>query len=222
MRFMPKATAPTTNTQNSAVSQPSTQAPSSTPVTTPPTPSPVAQAKVVYPIDQFVARATENLYGTYFPAGGTSNPDIKVCGSKSTYYVGYHTGTDLETFSNEADVAVPVVAVADGTVRQIGPVSGYGGLIVLDVVLGGNDYTAYYGHLNLSTSTLKSGNKVTAGEKLADLGPACSSPNGFVRKHLHFGLHQGTAIDVKGYVPTQSDLSAWTDAKALLAGLVNK
>jgi murein DD-endopeptidase MepM/ murein hydrolase activator NlpD len=125
----------------------------------------------------------------------------------------------LETFPNELNIAVPVRSIAEGMVREVSPVSGYGGLIVIEYSLGGNTYTAYFGHINLATATVKAGDHVTAGEHIVDLGPQCSSTNGNVRKHLHFGLHKGSSIDVRGYVPDQSILSNWVDPKTLLASL---
>lgn len=215
-RYTPKATAPSSNTQTVAETQATTPASNTSPAQSITTPTPAPS--VVFPIDQFTTRATDNLFGTYYPSGQSSNFDTKVC-KNATYYAGYHTATDLETFSSEANVAVPVFAVANGTVREVGPVSGYGGLIVIDVTLGGAGYTALYGHIDLATTTVKAGDTVTAGQHIANLGAACSSANGNVRKHLHFGLHKGSTVDVKGYVPNQNDLSAWANPQTVFADL---
>lgn len=174
--------------------------------------------KYVYPIDNFAARITKNDFGQYFPVGGTTNPDRAVCPS-ATYYSGYHTANDLEAFPSELNLAVPVKSIAAGTVRRVGPVSGYGGLIVIEYDIGGSIYTAYFGHVNLSTATVKTGDVVTPSEHIVDLAPQCSSTNGNVRKHLHFGLHEGSAIDVSGYVSGSGTLSNWVDPKALLSSL---
>lgn len=203
--------ASTSSTANSSQSN-QTPTPTSTPTTNQPAPT------LVYPISQFFDRITANDFGQYWPAGGTTNPDIKVC-PKATYYVGYHTANDLETFVNEQNTPVPVYAIAAGTVQEAGPVSGYGGLIVLKSTINGNVYTIYYGHIDLGTKTVSTGDSVSAGQKIAELGPACSSINGNVRKHLHFGMRKGNSADVKGYVPSQSDLSAWVDPKSLLLSL---
>lgn len=211
------------NTQNSAPTQttataPSDQSTTTSPVVTNTVPTQNPAPTLVYPLDNFAARITANDFGTYYPAGGTTNPDRAACPS-STYYVGYHTANDLEIFSNETSISVPIKSIADGTVREVKAVSGYGGLIVIEYSLGGNIYTAYFGHINLATATVKAGDHVTAGEHIVDLGPACSSINGDVRKHLHFGLHKGSSIDVRGYVPDQSTLSNWVDPKVLLSDL---
>lgn len=196
-----------TSTTGSTPSSSSDPAPSTTPAPT-----------LVYPISNFSTRATTNLFGTFYPAGGSSNPDRLVCPG-ATYYPGYHTAVDLETTSAEASQNIPVFAISAGTVREVSAVSGYGGLIVIQYNLGGADYSAYYGHINSSTAKVKAGQSVTVGEALADLGPACSSLNGDVRKHLHFGLHKGAAIDVRGYVLDKTALSSWADPVALLSSL---
>lgn len=194
--------------QSSSTTQPA--------MSTPPAETPAPT--LVYPLPNFASRITKNTFGQYFPAGGTTNPDREVC-PNATYYTGYHTADDLETFSNETGVAVPVKSIAVGTVKEVRAVSGYGGLIVIEYNLGGNIYTAYFGHINLEAATVKAGDHVAAGEHIVDLGPQCSSANGNVRKHLHFGLHKGSAIDVRGYVPSQSVLSSWADPKVLLTNL---
>jgi len=173
---------------------------------------------LVYPMTNFSSRTTTNLFGAYFAPGGATNPDMAVC-PNATYYTGYHTAVDLETAATEVNQNVPVFAIATGTVKQVSEVSGYGGLIVVGYNLGGADYTAYYGHLDLSTAKVKNGEAVTVGETLASLGAACSSSNGVVRKHLHFGLHNGAALVVSGYVASKSELSSWTDPVVLLSSL---
>ncbi len=207
---------PVSQTSNSSPAT-SAQTPS---VPATPTPTSVAQPTptLVFPISNFSSRATTDFFGTYYSAGGSSNPDRLVC-PNATYYAGYHTAIDLETTAAEANQNVPVFAIASGTVRQIGAVSGYGGLIVVQYTLASNDYTAYYGHIDLATVKVKTGEAVTVGETLASLGAACSTSNGDVRKHLHFGLHKGTSIVVSGYVSDQSTLSNWQDPLALLKSL---
>jgi len=137
----------------------------------------------------------------------------------ATYYPGYHTAVDLETTAAQANQSIPVFAIAAGTVGQVSAVSGYGGLIVVQYNLGGADYIAYYGHINLSTAKVKAGQSVTVGETLADLAPACSLANGNVRKHLHFGLYKGTGVDVRGYAPDKAALESWMNPVELLKSL---
>ena len=173
---------------------------------------------IIYPIDNYSARLSKNSFGSYYFSQNSQKFDSTVCPGASEY-TGYHTGDDLETIPAEQNIPIAVTSIATGTVRQVGRVSGYGGLAVIEYTLGDETYTAYFGHINLATTTLKVGSTVSIGEKIAELAPACSSANSNVRKHLHFSLHKGTGVDVEGYVNSKSALSAWIDPKALLSTL---
>lgn len=132
------------------------------------------------------------------------------------YYPGYHTAVDIEVSPEERNKPVPVFSIADGTVRQIGTVSGYGGLAVIEYNINGQYYTAYYGHIDLSKATVKTGSPVKKGQKIGELAPACSSANGNTRKHLHFGIHKGKSIVVLGYVNTKKELANWIDPREVI------
>jgi murein DD-endopeptidase MepM/ murein hydrolase activator NlpD len=177
----------------------------------------VANATITYPLNNFDNRISLNPFGNYLD-GKQSARNVRtdaICPTGKGY-VGYHTGTDLEITSDELNTTVPVQSITDGIVRQIGFVNGYGGLIVIEHKISGKTYTAYYGHIDLNSSTLKKGDPVKMGQKIVNLAPECSSGNGYTRKHLHFGLRPGTSIDVKGYVTNKSSLSNWVDPKELL------
>lgn len=182
------------------------------------TPSVTPAPQIVYPISRFTERLKKNFFGSFFSSGSPQTLDRQVCPG-ATIYTGYHTGDDLETFADEQNVLLPVVSIADGRVLEANRVSGYGGLIVISYQLAGKDYTAYFGHVDLSTAKVKVGDTVVPGEQLADLAPACSSANDNVRKHLHFALHRGTGVDVHGYVATSNALSSWVDPAAILLSL---
>jgi murein DD-endopeptidase MepM/ murein hydrolase activator NlpD len=155
-----------------------------------------------------------NFFGTYFSASTTPRnqyPD-SVC-ANNTLYTGYHTAVDLETTSAEKNSVVPVYAISDGTVRFAGSASGYGGLVIIGFTYQSQAYTAIYGHIDTRSLAVKVGDKVTQGQTLANLAPACSVYSGNNRKHLHFGLHIGTAIAESGYVTTKIALSSWIDPK---------
>lgn len=169
-----------------------------------------------YPISDFVGRIKIKSYGTLVKPGDEKK---EICGAA---FSGYHTGDDLETIAAEANKAVAIKSIAAGTVRESGSVSGYGGLVVIEHNLAGRVVTAYYGHLNLNSVKLKTGQKVTAGEVIGNLGQGCSAQTGFERKHLHFAIHQGSAIDVRGYVPTLNLLAAWADPLKEIKNLKGK
>ena len=127
-------------------------------------------------------------------------------------FTGYHTGTDYETFPEEADTDVTVRAVCPGTLSVKRHASGYGGVVVERCVIGGNDATVVYGHLVLSSVTAGVGATLAKGDAIGFLGKAGSSDTDGERKHLHLGIHKGPAIDILGYVQSKSQLSAWLDA----------
>jgi len=176
---------------------------------TPQTETPVV-ATLYYPMSGFDARISVREFGKLVKATDVVSP----CGAP---FSGYHDADDLEVTPAEVNVDVPVYAVADGVVKQVSAVSGYGGLLVLGVTLKDQSYTVYYGHINLGSATLVAGSSVKAGQKLASLGAQCSTQTSGERKHLHFAMHKGATVDVRGYVPTFGELAAWIDPKAYLA-----
>ncbi len=169
----------------------------------------VPAATLYYPMTNFVSRIMFRSFGQLVKPTDSVSP----CGAP---FSGYHDADDLEVTPVEVNEDVPVYAIADGTIREIGPVSGYGGLLVLGVTIKGQAYTVYYGHINLGSTTLVMGSSVKAGQRLASLGAQCSVQTDGERKHLHFAIHIGTGIDVRGYVPTLSELAAWVDPKTFL------
>jgi hypothetical protein len=46
---------------------------------------------------------------------------------------------------------------------------------------------------------------------LAVLGTGFSTETDGERKHLHLGIHKGTAINILGYVQNSSELNNWVD-----------
>jgi murein DD-endopeptidase MepM/ murein hydrolase activator NlpD len=193
----PQTTPPTVQVpENTAPSQP-----------TPTTPAP--QVSLFYPMSNYPGRITFRWYGKLV----TTTEQAEPCGAK---FSGYHTADDLETTSAEKNTNVPVFAISDGTIAQIGRVSGYGGLIVLRTTINNQNYTLYYGHIDLSSTNLSSGDTVKAGQKLSNLGAECSLQTDGERKHLHFAIHKGTGIDVRGYVQNLTELANWINPKNFL------
>lgn len=195
---------------NSEEAQPE---PTPEPTNPTPEPEPTPAPTVFYPIPGYAARITERAHGQYFEL---SDGDHLACGGQ---FSGYHAGDDLETTAAELEIEVPIYAIADGTVKSVGAVGGYGGLLVLDHVLNGEAVTAYYGHIDVSQTSVKVGDKVTAGQQITYLGDHCSSETSGQRKHIHFAIHKGATRDVRGYIQNQSELSGWHNPKELLASL---
>lgn len=171
----------------------------------------VAQPTVVVPIADFFSRVTKKPFGIYItPKTSPIQPEK---------FAGYHTGADAETTSAEKDIDVPIFSIAEGTVVFAGHVNGYGGVIMIRHTINGETVTALYGHLRITSLTKKKDDPVKIGQHLAVLGTGYSSETDGERKHLHFGIIKGTTINYKGYVQTQSELSAWDDPVVWLKNL---
>lgn len=156
--------------------------------------------EVVAPISDAKSRVTKKPFGIYItPATSPVQPEK---------FTGYHTGVDFEITSDEKTKNIDVFAICTGEILKAEKVSGYGGVIIQQCTVEGSPVTVLYGHVILPDIAI--GPK-TAGEKLTILAPANSEFSGGERKHLHLGIHKGTGIEYRGYVDSQSQLSAWTD-----------
>ncbi|MDO8507840.1 MAG: M23 family metallopeptidase [bacterium] len=156
------------------------------------------------PLTDAQSRITKKPFGIYItPQTSPVQPEK---------FAGYHTGTDFETTSVEAGIDVSVYAVCTGKIRVKEIVQGYGGVIVQDCTIKNQPVTVLYGHINIRQSQVSLGLEVKASDKVAILAPANSEYSSGERKHLHLGIHKGTAIDYRGYVQNQSELSGWLDA----------
>lgn len=123
-------------------------------------------------------------------------------------FTGYHTGTDFETTdADPADVAVR--AACTGEILYKGTVSGYGGVVVTSCMHQGQNVTALYGHLRLSSVSLGVGDELSAGTSFAVLGTGYSPETDGERRHLHFSLHRGSSTELRGYVQTEDALKDW-------------
>ncbi len=131
-------------------------------------------------------------------------------------FSGYHAGTDFETFANEQDRDIEVFAVCDGALALKKTATGYGGVVVQRCVLDDQPVTVVYGHLKLSSVTVKTGEALKRGDALGVLGKGYSTETDGERKHLHLGIHKGATITVLGYVQKSADLDQWLDARLLL------
>ncbi len=102
----------------------------------------------------------------------------------------FHTGTDFA-----APDGTPILAAADGVVTVAGPVGGYGNLIVIEHRIDGQIVATGYGHMWDNGIHVHVGDRVTAGQHIADVGSNGMSTG----PHLHFevrpGGTNGTAID---------------------------
>jgi murein DD-endopeptidase MepM/ murein hydrolase activator NlpD len=164
---------------------------------------------VVLPIDGYFERQQLIEFGTKVDAAfHQTHRDVFPNGPYPNQYTGYHAGVDVEYHAAEdLAKAVPVRSIADGTVVYKGPVSGYGGLIIVRHEKP-EAITSLYGHLRLADSPVQVGQAVTAGQTLAMLGDQFSADTSGARKHLHFGIHRGPSVDLNGYEQSLAALQA--------------
>ena len=156
------------------------------------------------PIDGAKDRVTKKPFGIYItPKTSPVQPER---------FMGYHTGTDFETFPDEANVDVQIRAVCSGNLLLKERASGYGGVAVQNCTLNGQPITVVYGHLRLSSISINTGQHLDQGQVIGVLGTGFSSETDGERKHLHLGFHKGAAVNIRGYVSSASGLSEWIDA----------
>lgn len=156
------------------------------------------------PIKNFYKNQTVNVYGTYVTSGR---------------FNGFHTGVDIEVDPADLNQDVPVYAFYDGVVELAEFASGYGGVVAIWHQIGPQKYLGVYGHLRLKGVKVRSGQKVYSGDLIGYLGTSLSSETDGERKHLHFDLHKGAVVDIRGYVNAQRELSAWANPDVLLKDL---
>lgn len=163
---------------------------------------------VVVPVENFFSRITKKPFDLYVtPKNSPVTPEK---------FTGYHTGVDAETTPDEQSIDVAVFAIADGEVVFAGHVNGYGGVLIIRSIVNNETVTVLYGHVRLSSVTLKKGNTVKVGARIAVLGNGFSSETDGERKHLHLGIIRGGVVNYRGYVSKQADLSGWLDPVAWL------
>ena len=175
-----------------------------TPVPTTPVPAPAPQTSGLYPpISNPASRATKIFFGTYVSPGHSPISPER--------FTGYHTGQDFETTPAEQNTDVAIYAACAGKLLVKEYASGYGGVAVQSCTLNGQAVTIIYGHLRLASVSPAVGDQLKPGQQIAVLGTGYSTETNGERKHLHFGIHKGTAVNILGYVQKQSDLSGWID-----------
>lgn len=130
-------------------------------------------------------------------------------------FAGYHAALDYETFAWEAESEVTVYAICSGEVLYNGFADGYGGLVTQRCALNGEQVTVLYGHLD-GDGLVERGSVLSAGDQLGKLAPAQSHWSDGNRKHLHLGIRRGEVSDVRGYVQTEGELSAFLDPREVL------
>ncbi len=162
----------------------------------------------IAPIDNPLVRITKKSFGIFVsPQNSPITPEK---------FTGYHTGVDFETFPEEQNIDVPIVAVCTGKILEKRQANGYGGMVVQSCFLENNPITIIYGHIKLSSIKILQGEILTSGNFLGVLGNGYSTETDGERKHLHLGIHKGKNIDVRGYVQIENDLNNWINISTYL------
>jgi murein DD-endopeptidase MepM/ murein hydrolase activator NlpD len=155
------------------------------------------------PLERAGERVTKKPFGIFItPQTSPVQPEK---------FSGFHTGTDFEIFPEELDIDIPVRSVCSGKLELKKYATGYGGVAVQSCALDNRPITVIYGHLKLASISAKVGDNLNVGDTIGILGKAYSSETSGERKHLHLGFYKEAAIDYRGYVQNQSELSNWID-----------
>lgn len=170
---------------------------------------PTQSLAVTVPVEEYLARQTLKGYGAVVDdAYHERHRDLFPNNGFQNQFTGIHAAVDVE-FTSPADLRrdVPVRAVAGGTVIHIGDVAGYGGLVVIRHAEP-ESVTSLYGHLRLRGLPVRVGQRVREGQRIGVLGSHFSAETSGARKHLHFGIHKGPALDIAGHEQTRERLLA--------------
>lgn len=137
-------------------------------------------------------------------------------------FTGYHVAEDSEVTILGDTYPVEVVAIADGEVRFVDWISGYGGVMTVwhqygcrieeDYREGCRYVTALYGHIDRDSARFRVGDRVHKGDVLAQLGDEGPKTDG-ERKHLHFALYSEDDVNLAGYVSRAEDVDDWINPR---------
>ncbi len=170
--------------------------------------APLPNTLISEPLGKAASRVTKKPFAIFVSPGESPITPER--------FSGYHTGADFEVSSSEERIDVPVFAICDGTLKLKKSAEGYGGVAVESCKIAGEDVTVVYGHIRLSSIAVAEGAAMTHGQKFAVLGTGYGAETDGERKHLHLGIHKGTAVDIAGYVPDKADLSGWIDPLSII------
>jgi murein DD-endopeptidase MepM/ murein hydrolase activator NlpD len=158
------------------------------------------------PLDNPDKRITKKKFGTYVsPQNSPVQPER---------FTGFHTAVDFEVFPDEINKDMKVKAACSGEMELSEYAQGYGGVVVESCTINNAPVTVVYGHLKLSSVRFPVGHGINIGEVIGVLGADRSTETDGERKHLHFGIHKGSEVNIRGYVNLKDQLSGWIDPLA--------
>lgn len=120
------------------------------------------------------------------------DPDVPETSQFGPRWGTFHDGLDFG-----GPIGTPIYAVADGVVKQSGPISGYGNWIILEHEIDGEVVDSLYGHMPADGLHVQAGDEVEAGQHIADIGNEGFSTG----PHLHFGVYPGGWAEGAGVDP---------------------
>jgi murein DD-endopeptidase MepM/ murein hydrolase activator NlpD len=165
-------------------------------------------AGLAWPINNALSRVTKKTFGLYVSPGHSPISPER--------FTGYHTGVDFETTPAEQNIDVPIYAICGGKLLLKKWASGYVGVAVESCTINNQSVTIIYGHLREPSISPAIGQQITASQQIAVLGTGYSTETDGERRHLHLGVHKGTAINILGYVQNKTDLTGWLDPLLVL------
>lgn len=140
------------------------------------------------------------------PAGEVSLPQ-EAAMEHTTSEFGPRWGTMHQGIDIAQGQGTPIFAYADGVVAAAGPATGFGQWIVIDHNIDGQVLSTVYGHMMDDGVHVTVGDKVTAGQHIADEGyNGQVEPPGPGGSHLHFEVWEGgrlsggTAVNPRPYL----------------------
>ncbi len=155
----------------------------------------------IWPLDNTKERALLLDFGMYVTPNSDQNPI-----EPPERWTGYHAAQDIEIFPDEINKDVPVVASCRGSVIFTGEVNGYGGVLVQTCELNTSKITVLYGHIDPHRILKRPDDLLDQGDIIGYLGEHKTRDAGYNRKHVHFQMHKGTDIVLRGYTSTREQL----------------
>lgn len=119
-------------------------------------------------------------------SGGVAYPSDKNATQISSPY-GMRDGVLHRGIDIAGPEGTPIYAYTDGTVADAGPADGFGNWIVIDHTIDGKSYSTVYGHMWDNGVLVKTGDRVTAGQRIGLIGNNGQSTGA----HLHFEVWPG-------------------------------
>lgn len=122
-------------------------------------------------------------------------------------YDKYHAGEDWQLVRGRSNLGVPVYAIGHGRVTYADP-NGWGRdkgvIIVRHTFADGSTVLSFYGHMDPPSVTLRAGDCVVRGQKIAEIGNPRTPP------HLHFEIRTHMPDEPgPGYWPTDPTAVGW-------------